>query len=85
MAWLLLHKYEIIPFLVIVVSSIATGLTNYPQAASWFSKIRVILDLISVLTHKDSQNTLKWPGSTSTPVKSAEPPAESPAEPPKAA
>ena len=50
-----------IPLIVVILSSLATGLSNYPQASGVVAAIQQVLSFISVVTHKDAPNTFKVP------------------------
>lgn len=49
------------PILTVVLASVATRLTPYPKAGGVVTALRVVLDVLSVLTHKDSPGTLQLP------------------------
>lgn len=54
----------LLPALAVILSTLATGLSKYPQAKSGLLKIA---DLLSLVTHKDSPDSLKLPGMRSKP------------------
>jgi predicted lysophospholipase L1 biosynthesis ABC-type transport system permease subunit len=49
------------PIAAVVVASLITRLTPYPRAGGVVTGLRVLLDVLSVLTHKDSPRTLQLP------------------------
>lgn len=50
-----------LPILVVVLSSIITGLSKMPEASGVVNVLKMILQLFSVLTPKDAPGTLKMP------------------------
>lgn len=53
------------PVAVVVLASVVTALTRYPRAAGVVPLLQVLLDLLSVLAHRDSPATTKLPGTRS--------------------
>lgn len=49
------------PILTVVIASLVTRLTPYPKAGGVVTALRVVLDVLSVLTHKDSPGTFQLP------------------------
>lgn len=62
------------PAVVAALPSLITALTAYPRAAGVVKVLRTLLDLASVLTHKDSAGTLKLPLTKSAQPASMVPP-----------
>lgn len=57
----LAHQGAILAFLFAVLPTLITGLTAYPQAQGTVSALRLILNVLSVVSHKDSPGTFKLP------------------------
>ena len=53
--------------LIIALPGLITALSKYPKAGGVVKALQVLLDWISVLTHKDSPNTVKLPFTKSKP------------------
>lgn len=49
------------PIATVVVASLVTRLTPYPRAKGFVAGLQVVLDVLSVLTHRDSPGTLQLP------------------------
>jgi len=64
MHWLSAHWLEMALVLTAILPTIITGLRDYPQAQHW---LNVLLDVLSLVTHRDSQGSLKIPGKRSIP------------------
>lgn len=54
-----LHGLAQLGWLLAAAPSIAVALTNYPKVASVWNTIAKILNVVSILAHKDSPGTLK--------------------------
>lgn len=59
--WLLAHWQIVAAVALVVLPALATGLSRYPRAAGVVHWLRVLLDLLSVVTHADSPGSLKLP------------------------
>lgn len=46
-----------IPILLTVVSSVVTGLTNYPRAAGFVAELQKVLGVLSLVEHVDAPQT----------------------------
>jgi hypothetical protein len=66
-AWALAHGPAIAAVLLLALPTLITGLSEYPKAAGMVSFLKVVLNLLSVLTHKDSPGTFKLPLTLSQP------------------
>lgn len=58
-----MHYFDIVaPWLVALgIPSVITALTSYPKADGAVKVLKVLLNVLSVLTHADSPGTLKLP------------------------
>jgi len=61
MSWLSAHWMEVAIFTLMVIPAVITGLTPYPKAKGVVTALRIVMDVLSVVTHKDSPNSLKLP------------------------
>lgn len=61
-AWLVAHKEVVIPLMVVLLSSLATGLSRYPKVGGWTYWLRWAAGLLSSVTHADAPGTFKFPG-----------------------
>jgi len=70
----LLHIFlEVIPWVLgVLLPSIIVGLTNAPQQKNIWGVLKIVLERISILTHRDSPGTLKLPGTTKNTPKACE-------------
>lgn len=66
-AWMAANWPWVLPLAIVVLSSLATGLSKYPRAGGVVTALRVVLDVLSVVTHKDSPGSLSVPGLRSRP------------------
>jgi hypothetical protein len=66
-AWTVAHGPAIAGVLLLALPTVITGLSEYPKAAGVTSFLKVVLNLLSVLTHKDSPGTFKLPLTLSQP------------------
>lgn len=58
--------YEVLFGVAIALApSLVTALTRYPRTASIAASVARVLDVLSVLTHRDSPGTMKAPGTRS--------------------
>jgi hypothetical protein len=60
-AFALAHGPAGVTLLLVLIPSLITGLSEYPKAASFVSFLKVLLNLLSVLSHRDSPGTFKLP------------------------
>ena len=67
------------PIVAVLLASLVTRLTPYPRAAGVVTALRVVLDVLSVLTHRDSPGTWQLP----LVQRSAPPPGTAPAAAPE--
>lgn len=51
----------LLPLAIVLIASLVTRLTPYPRAAGVVTGLRVLLDVLSFLQHRDSPNTWQWP------------------------
>jgi hypothetical protein len=61
-AWLKDNYVWLVPVVVAVMSSLATGLSEYPKASGVVKVLKLILGVISAVQFKDSPGSLKLPG-----------------------
>lgn len=61
MTTIVAHWPAILTVLLIVLPSIATGLSKYPKTKGVGAAIKVLLDRLSVLSHADAAGTFKHP------------------------
>ena len=61
MSWLAAHWMEVAGVAVVVLPALITGLTPYTKAKGVVTALRVVLDILSIVTHKDSPGSLKLP------------------------
>jgi hypothetical protein len=59
--WMLVNKYWLIPMVVAVASTLATGLSDYPKAAGAVKWLRLGMSLLSMAEHADAPGSLKLP------------------------
>jgi len=60
---------SMMPVLVAVLPSVIVGLSNSPKTAGLAGYLKVVLQVFSVLTHKDEPGTFKLPGTVTLPPK----------------
>lgn len=62
-----------VPVLVTVLSSVVTGLTNYPKASGFVAALQKVLGVLSFVQHIDSPQSV---AAVKFPLHPAEPPAK---------
>lgn len=65
--WAEAHPLAAVGLVIFILSNLATRLSKYPRAKGLVTAIRVVLDLVSVLPHKDSPDLFTLPGKRSSP------------------
>jgi len=66
-AWFKANWPWIAGILLVALPGLITALAKYPKAKGVVAALQVALDFISILTHKDSPNTVKLPFTSSKP------------------
>lgn len=61
LAFLHAHGPAILALAIVVIPALITGLSSYPQARGVVTWLRVVLDVLSVVSHADSPGTFKLP------------------------
>jgi hypothetical protein len=61
MHWLAQNWPMILTLLLLLLPTLITGLTQYPQAAGAVKVLQVVLGLLSVVPHANSPGSLKLP------------------------
>lgn len=56
-----------------LLPSLLTAVTARPTAGGWRARLMALVDVLSVLSHKDAHGTLKLPGKRSKPAAPAAP------------
>ncbi len=60
-AWIVAYRAAIYALAVVLLATLATGLTRYPKAAGVVYWLRVVVGFIGVATSKDAAGTFKLP------------------------
>lgn len=59
--WLAANASWLVPLVIALLSSLITGLTEYPKAGGFVKVLRIVLACLSVVSFKNSPGSLKAP------------------------
>jgi hypothetical protein len=65
--WLAANSSWVVPLVILLLSSVVTGLSDYPKAEGAVKVLRILLSGLSLVQFKDGKGSLKLPGTPPAP------------------